>query len=130
MLIVAELRFDLLNSQNPPENIEKVENLLDALRMNGQICGHEYRIAETKRTLLAYVGIPDIDALDHQYHNTYVRKFLEALAQDGIALPITHILDEDIEDRPVCSCQTSSLTLRSTRSEAVVDCGYDRQRTA
>jgi predicted nucleic acid-binding Zn ribbon protein len=117
MLIVAELSFGFLNSQNPPENIEKVKNLLDALRMNGQICGHEYRIAETNRIFLAYVDIPDIDALDHQYHNTHVRNALEALAQDGIAPPLIRILDADIEERPVCSCQTSSFYILYTSHE-------------
>jgi predicted nucleic acid-binding Zn ribbon protein len=116
-MLVAELRFDLLTNQAPSEHIEKVQDVLDVLRMNGQICGHEYRIAETNQSFLAYVTIPDIDALEDQYHNTYVRRACEALKQYGIAPPVSRLLDEDIEERPACACQASSFYILYTSHE-------------
>lgn len=118
-MLIAELRFDFRTSQAPSENIEKVQHVLDALRMNGQICGHEYRIAETNQAFLAYVGIPDIDALEYQYQNSYVRTFSETLGEYGIAPPVSRLLDEDIQERPTCSCQASSFYILYTSHETL-----------
>lgn len=91
-------------SHTEPEAVsEAIDDLLDALRMNGQICGREWPIAVTAAGYVATALLPDEDALDAAHHNKYVRMSLQKLAQIGLGEPEFTVF-EDLQGASACPC--------------------------
>jgi len=98
-----------------------LNDLLAALRMNGQIAGREWGLAKSNNSYITTILVPAEDAFHPAFDNHYVRQAKDALGRIGLSEPILHCLGTDIDGLPVCACTpppsyilyTNYLTLES-----------------
>jgi predicted nucleic acid-binding Zn ribbon protein len=83
---------------------ELVNYLLGAWRMNGQILGNQFLIAQTKTGLEVYVDAPDADSLSEEFNNKYVNKRLAGISEQDIIAKIT-VLGKEPESASLCECK-------------------------
>nr|WP_092072129.1 Zn-ribbon-containing protein [Dendrosporobacter quercicolus]NSL48661.1 Zn-ribbon-containing protein [Dendrosporobacter quercicolus DSM 1736]SDM37065.1 Predicted nucleic acid-binding protein, contains Zn-ribbon domain [Dendrosporobacter quercicolus] len=125
-MFVAEITFiqqeEIENSDQIPAALEF---LLGALRMNGQILGREYPIANRANEYRSYVLIPELVALNAERANSYVLDAIKQLKKLGIEYS-WEIIGSEPECIPQCSCtQQTSFILYTTylALEAPLRCG-------
>jgi predicted nucleic acid-binding Zn ribbon protein len=103
---VAELCFPGAGSSDPDVVSHKVNGLLGALRMNGQVCGREWPIAIRGQNGVTIVLLPDLDALDSSHANQYVQGAIAEFRDAGLSDPTITIMGEDADSAPPCICPT------------------------
>jgi predicted nucleic acid-binding Zn ribbon protein len=103
---VADLFFRGSELSEPDAVSHAVNNLLGALRMNGQICGREWPISILDATCRVTVLLPERDALDHIHRNRYVERAIAELLMAGLHEPNITIVGEDVDGAPSCTCLT------------------------
>lgn len=107
-MFVAELNFSLKNPGQLDILSDTVNQLLGALRMNGQICGQEWPMAITDAGCQCTVLVPNYDSLKPLYHNQYVNRALAQLKITQIDGPQINIRGRDIDGVEVCQCENPS----------------------
>lgn len=103
-MYIAELSFAILDEHDQEAASHAINDLLGSFRMNGQICGREWCIAERSGSYVAFVLLPAQNALDIAFANKYVHKGLQAFAEAGLHFPIITLLGPDIDEVVPCSC--------------------------
>jgi len=104
---VVELGFPGAASCDPDTVSHKMNGLLGALRMNGQICGREWPLTFRDADGITVVLAPERDSLEHVHANKYVRRALTELLDAGLREPAITIIGEDIDGATTCTCVTS-----------------------
>ncbi len=107
------------------EQLDLINLLLGSWRMNGQVLGREFPIAQTKGAYTAFVQTPDKDSLGSQFNNKYVRKNLHRLDEKFTA-PQVSLLGKDPNSSSLCECiSPSSYILYTTylSTESPLKCG-------
>jgi len=105
---VAEVSFPFAKPVEPDVVSDLVNRLLNAWRMNGQVCTREWPITISEDIPYATVLIPEPASLRDDLSNTYVKKALSELVDKGNCLPVVKIKGEDIDSDEVCSCNTKN----------------------
>lgn len=100
----AKVNFELTENREFERITELANGLLGAWRMNGQILGKQFPIAQTKNGLEVYVNTPDSDSLSKKYDYKYVNSSLSKLKELDIIPKIT-ILGEEPDSATLCSCK-------------------------
>jgi predicted nucleic acid-binding Zn ribbon protein len=86
-MYVCRLRIALAGSRIS-DLAEEISLLLEALRMNGQICGREFAVEKRKSSCIATILVPEPAALSPEHNNLYVRDTLKRLEDNGAI--VTH----------------------------------------
>jgi predicted nucleic acid-binding Zn ribbon protein len=93
-MYIGEIRFVV-----PPGQMETfrevVTSLLSALRLQGRILGREFPLEDHIDAWIAYVILPDSDALDEKYDNQYIRFWVDKLLTIGSTQPIRLVRGEE-----------------------------------
>jgi len=84
---------------------EAADDLLSALRMNGQILGSEYTLHGEADALVATVRTPEADSLGGRFHGRYVREALERARGQRIEVTVGDVSDWT---EAVSNCQCAS----------------------
>lgn len=84
-------------------SVDAVRDVLDAWRMNGQVCGREWPIVGAVDGYSAVVLSPEGDALDERFHSDFSKTAIADAEAAGLRLTYED-LGEDIESGPTCSC--------------------------
>jgi predicted nucleic acid-binding Zn ribbon protein len=129
-MYVVELEFvrtgPLDEAGRDERAVEAIVELLNALRMNGQVCGAEFPLAERPGRYLSNVLIPEAGALAAERHNTYVRRGLGEAHAAGLTGPRVTVLGEDPASAGVCGCPAPSSYILYTEHhtlESPLRCG-------
>ena len=123
---VAELCFPFDSTTVDDAASHAIHGLLSALRMNGQICGREWPLAQHNRGCVTTVLLPAPDALDAHHHNEYVRRALAELAEAGFGAMQVASLEPDLDGDPPCDCAQCSAFILITNYlslESPLRCG-------
>lgn len=101
--------------QNDAESVNDLVNLLlGAWRMNGQILGKQFLIAQTDKDFEVYVDAPNADSLSEKYNNKYVKETLKKIKEKKIT-PKTTVLGLEPDSAMMCNCKkTRSYILFTT----------------
>lgn len=106
-MYVAELRFPDAGAADPEGISDRINILIGALRMNGQVCGRESPLVASGEDLIATLLIPERDALDEVHANPYVLRALSGLGETGSGHPVARIVGRDVDSAPPCTCTAS-----------------------
>jgi predicted nucleic acid-binding Zn ribbon protein len=90
------------------ETCDALQVLLGALRMNGQVLGREWPIAQTEEGLRTPVMIPERGALGRRHQNGWVREALEKLSSAAGAKPQVMVLGDDPTGAEADRCKKPS----------------------
>jgi predicted nucleic acid-binding Zn ribbon protein len=82
---------------------DSVNGLLGAWRMNGQILGKQFLIAEVKNGLEVYVNTPAADSLDEKFNNKYVTGDISRVKSLKVEPKVT-VLGKEPESAMQCEC--------------------------
>ena len=96
--------FEPIKTENFEQITESVNYLLGAWRMNGQILGKQFLIAQTNKGLEVYVDAPDADSLSEKNNNKYVSETISKLKTQKVTQKIT-VLGEEPESAILCDCK-------------------------
>jgi predicted nucleic acid-binding Zn ribbon protein len=105
-MYVHRIEFSLSSGQTQEETVEFAENLLAALRMNGQICGAEWPIYIKENRCVAIVLAPEQESLDPKFHGEYVTRRIREMEALGITLTFATMAEDCSVE--ACSCHSSS----------------------
>jgi predicted nucleic acid-binding Zn ribbon protein len=107
-MYVIEVSFLIQNKMEDTEQIlERINFLLGALRMNGQIVGHEFSVAYLQSCYRTYLLAPEQDSLDKSRANSYVLDGLNKLNSLNIECSWKVVGNEPYSSN-VCGCKKSS----------------------
>lgn len=99
-----KINFDLQTNGDFDALNDSVNYLLGAWRMNGQIVGKEFLIAQTESGLEVYVDAPETDSLTEKFNNKYVNKNLSEIGEKGVVSKIT-VLGIEPDSAMLCECE-------------------------
>lgn len=120
-MLVAQIQFNIENSENSEAQHDEIDWLLGTYRMDGHILGRESLIAEQPNQFVVFTLIPSEDAFDEATFNKYIQERLEKISSVGLSQPIYEILSKDPSESSACECKeppgfilfTTYLTLSS-----------------
>ncbi len=102
-MYVGQLTFVARISTDLNDVSHAIHSLLNALRLNGQICGQKVPIAVDPGGYVATVFLPERNSLDAKYHDRHVRQGLQGLGAAGLAEP-TVVTAPFLEGLQGCAC--------------------------
>jgi predicted nucleic acid-binding Zn ribbon protein len=108
------------------EQVSALNQLLGALRMNGQILGAQFPMAQTAAGYSVFLSAPERSSLDSTHANKYVRRSHEHLVTLGIDDTEVIHRGPEPESFPLCTCATRSFYLLYTTYlslESPMHCG-------
>lgn len=106
-MYTIQLSFNIHELSKVEAQTDLINGLLGAWRMNGQVLGKHFPIAQKEQSLDVFIQTPDLDGLSPKYNNKYVKKYQQKL-EDGFSLPEIHILGEDPDSSGICKCDSSN----------------------
>lgn len=125
-MYVVEVTFSKQKQAEDAEQLQGVINfLLGALRMNGQILGREYPMANLQDYYRTYLLAPEKGALDNSRANSYVLDSLNKLKELNIEYS-WKVIGNEPDSSSVCGCtKSSSFILYTTyvSLESPIRCG-------
>ncbi len=98
-----KINFELSKNGNFETLNDSVNCLLGAWRMNGQIMGNQFLIAQTKNGLEVYVDASEPDSLAEKFNNKYVNERLSEIGEQGI-IPKIAVLGNEPDSAVLCEC--------------------------
>jgi len=101
---LIQVKFESVKNENLEQMTELINHLLGAWRMNGQILGKQFLIAQVKNGLEVYVDAPNFDSLSEKYNNKYVRDTLVKLKENEIYLKVVSLGIEP-DSAELCDCK-------------------------
>jgi predicted nucleic acid-binding Zn ribbon protein len=117
------IKYDVETDEN--ELWHALWMLLSSLRHNGQLCGRDMNPHKLNGIMSVAIVTATEDALDEQYHNSYVAKHitdLESLCKDKLA--ITYLGIGENQENEICLCKKSKHYLMRYFSEySPIQCG-------
>ncbi|ULH18076.1 Zn-ribbon-containing protein (plasmid) [Deinococcus sp. KNUC1210] len=125
-MYVADLCFEGASVGDSDVISDKVNTLIAALRMNGQVCGREWPISTSNKDVVVTVLVPERSSLDESHANRYVSRALAGLGEVGVARPRVEIRGRDISSASSCICKVISsyiLFTNYTSLESSLRCG-------
>ena len=101
-MYIAKMTFQLCDHNDE----EKVEDLLyylfGALRMNGQVLGREFVVAQQGMHYQTLLNLPEQDSLSINFANKYVKAGLDAVREAGeLAFDI---IGQELNQEQACQC--------------------------
>ena len=103
-MFIIDLDFQLANDSDQSQAYDAVDNVLQAMRMNGQICSKEWGITLSGTSAYVRVLVPEAQALEQRYANQWV---LNALNSPSISsMTINDVGADYIDD--ICDCSTTA----------------------
>ncbi len=98
-----KVNFETIKQDDAESVNDLVNLLLGAWRMNGQILGKQFLIAQTDEDFEVYVDAPDTDSLSEKYNSRYVNETLEKIKEKKIT-PKTTVLGLEPDSAMMCNC--------------------------
>lgn len=120
-----QLSFKIDDESKTEDQLDLINSLLGAWRLNGQLLGRHFPIAQKEESLVVFIQTPDRDTLSSKYNNKYVSKYLQKL-EDEFSSPEILILGVDPDSGSLCKCKsTNSYILYTTylSLESPLKCG-------
>ncbi|PHS02860.1 MAG: hypothetical protein COA78_20175 [Blastopirellula sp.] len=113
-MYTISLNFIATSKLNVEGQIDAVNSLLGAWRMNGQVLNNHFPTAKTEAGYSVYVNVPESDSISDEFQNKYVKKFTDELLSNGLSKPEVIILGKEPECADSCSCVDSEFYILFT----------------
>lgn len=126
-MYTISLYFKAAGSFDTESQMEVIDLLLGAWRMNGQILGDQFPTARIELGYRVYVTTLECDSISIDNQNKYVEKYTEALADVGLSKPEVTIVGDEPQSRGACTCLTTDFYILYTTYvtlETPVRCGH------
>ena len=101
----VKIIFQPVDKDDSKSIVDSVIFLLGAWRMNGQILGTQFPIAETRGGLEIYVNTPTDTSLSEEFNNEYVDNHISEITKHKVKAKIT-VLGKEPESARICNCPT------------------------
>jgi predicted nucleic acid-binding Zn ribbon protein len=124
-MYTVQIEFKIAETEKRDDQLDAISSLLAAWRMNGQVLGREFPIAQNKESYIVFVLIPDKNSLSLDYNNKYANQHLQKL-ENEFSLPKASVLGIDPESSTACECKTSNYYILFTTYlslESPLKCG-------
>ena len=95
-MFVMELRFECFADTTITQAEKSINNLLEALRANGQVLGREFAIAFNEGEFRVRLLMPEKNSLQTCFHSPWVKLALDELTKAKILAPRTKFIGQDI----------------------------------
>ncbi|MCC2672214.1 MAG: Zn-ribbon-containing protein [Armatimonadetes bacterium] len=105
---IADLFFEFITAQGSEEAAEAVDELLSALRLNGQVLGREHPIIHEAAGYRVVAMIPHEEALAEAHASRWVINRLSRLEAVGLRTPAVRLLGVDPLGADPCACPARS----------------------
>lgn len=102
-MFVTELRFECFADTTITAAEKSINNLLEALRANGQILGREFAIAFNDGEFRVRLLMPEKNSLRSCYYSPWVKQALTELTAAKILAPREKLIGQDINSEISCS---------------------------
>lgn len=103
-MFVFQITFDFVKSENRQEQLDEVQYLLGAFRMEGRICGREFPLTNNSDRITAFVCAEAEDAFTAPVFNQYIKESFEKSKQIGLSEPQYLNLGRDPASAHACEC--------------------------
>ncbi|WP_444936545.1 DUF2310 family Zn-ribbon-containing protein [Microbulbifer sp. JMSA004] len=126
-MYTISLNFKVTDTFETESQMDIVNSLLGAWRMNGQILGDQFPTAKTELGYLVYVNTPECDSISAENQNKYVKKYTDALTDVGLSKPEVVIVGKEPECKDACTCLSTDFYILYTTYvtlETPLRCGH------
>lgn len=110
-MIVAELDYECFADTDLDSATAAINNVIEALRYNGQILGREFPLTFKDGIFTSRVMMPKTNALLSQFHSGAVREALQALNKVHLLAPKLKLRGQDLLSLPTSDDVTQPLVL-------------------
>ncbi|MBE8167323.1 MAG: Zn-ribbon-containing protein [Shewanella sp.] len=95
-MYVSELRFECFDDTTITAAEKSINNLLEALRANGQILGREFAVAFNDGDFRCRILMPEKSSLSSRFNSPWVKEALNKLTDAKILAPREKFIGQDI----------------------------------
>lgn len=114
-MFVADLEFDCYQNTSLEEAERAINQVVVALRANGQIIGDEFPTVLKEGYFVTRVMSPEQDSLHPLHHSPFVKYAVDKLNDAGLLAPKVKVIGQDIHANSADACsEPSSYILYTT----------------
>ena len=106
-MIAADIQFKLIDSYEQALVYDAIDNLLQAMRMNGQISSKEWGVVFLQDVANVRILIPELISLNQNHANSWVNARIDTLKNMGVSNMRIEIIGNDYID-DLCPCENPS----------------------
>lgn len=121
----VELQFKITGNGSDDDRDSALGCLMNALRMNGQILGSDFPMANLRNGFKLFTSIPEKSSLSPRHANGYVKSAVRDMSKAGLKLSVVRH-GPDPESAIVCRCKSRIWMILFTTylsAEPPVRCG-------
>jgi len=126
-MYTISLNFKVTDTFEIESQMDVVNSLLGAWRMNGQILGDQFPTAKTELGYFVYVNTLECDSISDKNRNKYVKKYTDALTEVGLSKPEAVVVGKEPECQDSCTCLSTEFYILYTTYvtlETPLRCGH------
>lgn len=113
-MYTISLNFGVMNTFDVENQMDVINSLLGAWRMNGQILGKQFPTAKNETGYIVFVNTPESDSISDKYQNKYVKKYEDKLESVGLSKPDISVVGNEPDSLESCICSKSEFYILFT----------------